>query len=64
MILYLVEKIENNTKEVIAVKQYLPDARLLADTFSQSIVTRLELEEVYYQGIGQCQHWHKPSEIK
>lgn len=61
MVFYLVEVVMDDKLEVISLQCDWPSAKKLLEGRT-GIISELNLDEVYPEGIGVCQHWHFPEE--
>lgn len=58
MKVYLVEKLIGNKMEPIAIKTNWELAWYLVNGNNVGIITEMEVDKEYLEGIGICQHWH------
>ena len=54
---YLVEAEVNGSLQPISIQCDYPSAMRLAED-KKGIVTEMELDEVYPEGLAVCEHWH------
>lgn len=50
--------------EPVALKTKWYEAHALMDTEDVGIITEIEIDKDYPEGIGVCRHWHYPDEVK
>ena len=64
MKVYLVEKVIGKRLEPIAIKTNFEIAFGLITNVDVGLITEMEIDEVYPEGLGICEHWHfDPNEL-